>query len=51
MLPGNTTNNLGVLDLTLDLLDIPQARVTINYNTPNITHKSGLLVTHQFFTG
>jgi hypothetical protein len=24
--------------------------ITINYNTPNITHTSGLLITRQFYT-
>jgi hypothetical protein len=26
-------------------------RITVNYNTPNIMHKSGLLITCQSFTG
>jgi hypothetical protein len=51
MLPGNVINNLWVLDLTLNLLDYSPGGIKINYNTPNTTHKSGLPITRQFFTG
>jgi hypothetical protein len=33
----NATNNLRIPGLTLDLLDIRQAGITINYNTLNLT--------------
>jgi hypothetical protein len=35
-LPGNATNNLWVLDLTLDLLDIPQAKLQLIITFSNL---------------
>jgi hypothetical protein len=50
MLPGNVMNNLWVLDLISRFIGYSPGGIMINYNTPNITHTSGLLITHQFFS-
>jgi hypothetical protein len=46
----NATNNLWDQDLTLDLFDVHQAELQLII-TLNIMHKSGLLITRQFFCG
>jgi hypothetical protein len=50
-LPDNASNNLWVLDLATRFIGYSPGRITINYNAPNITYKSGILFTRQFFTG
>jgi hypothetical protein len=50
-LPGNAADSLWLLDLIPQVVGYLPGRTAINYNTPNIMHKSGLLITRQSFTG
>jgi hypothetical protein len=51
MLSDNATNKLWVLDLIPRFIGYSAGGITVNYNTPYITHTFGLLITRQFFTG
>jgi hypothetical protein len=51
VLPGNAADNLWLLDLIPQFVGYLPGSITVNYNTPNILHKSGLLITRQSFTG
>jgi hypothetical protein len=49
VLPDNATNKLRILDVIPRFIGYSPGGITINYNTPNIMHTSGLLITRQFF--
>jgi hypothetical protein len=51
VLPGNAADNFWFLNLIPQFIGYLPGRITINYNTPNIMHISGILITHQSFTG
>jgi hypothetical protein len=51
VLRGNAADNLWLLDVIPQFVGYLPGRIKINYNTPNIIHKSGLLITRQSFTG
>jgi hypothetical protein len=48
---GNATDNVWLLDLMPQFIGYLPGRITFHYNTPNIMHKSGHLITCQSFTG
>jgi hypothetical protein len=53
-LPGNSSNNLWILDFMLGLLDKSSCGITINYYTRNLTVLQctyNLVITLEIFTG
>jgi hypothetical protein len=51
MLSGNAADNLLFLNSIPQFVGYLPGRITAKYNTPNIMHKSGLLITRPSFTG